>query len=220
VPVSFFTYINQKIKVDKMSVFDNFKLLKMDMINNGWVIEAFPFNYKNCDYIVLAKLYQENEKKPKYALLKLEILKRNNIDERLSTPVNANGFFIEVQLLRQFFNINYGENLGDILSQFNEYFAQFIPTHVNLVKPQELKDVMISSLSKSDSQNPNKLYCYDVRRNPEGQHRTPFNDNKTKLLRPNLYLTFENDPSISFCYSTESGDEETDAEVIAKFTNR
>lgn len=59
-----------------MSVFESFKLLKTDMVANGWVIEAFPFNYKNRDYIVLAKLYEYGEKKPKYALMKVEILKK------------------------------------------------------------------------------------------------------------------------------------------------
>ena len=190
------------------------------MTNIGWVIEAFPFNYKNCDYIVLAKLYQEGEKKPKYALMKVDILKRNNIDERITAPVNTKGFLITPQLLREFFNIDYGENLGDILSQFNECFGKFIPTQVNLGKSQELIDAMISSLSKSDSEDPNKLYCYDVRRNPEGKKRTVFNDNKTRLLRSNLYVTFASDNSISFCYSANTNQEETDAEIITKFTSR
>jgi|TARA_R110002033_G_scaffold87544_3_gene137603 hypothetical protein len=203
-----------------MSVFENFKLLKMDMIDKGWVIEAFPFNYKNCDYIVLSKLYQDGEKKDKYALMKVDILESNNIDNRITVPVNTSGFLIKAQLLRKFFNIDYAENLGDILSQFNEYFAYFIPTHVNLGKPQELIDVMIGSLSKSDSEDPNKLYCHNVRRNPEGQKRTPFNDNKTRLLRSTLYETFKSDPSISFCYSTDINHEETDVKIIAKFTNR
>lgn len=45
-----------------MSIFNNFKLLKADMIAKGWVIDAFPFNYKSRDYIVLAKLYENREK--------------------------------------------------------------------------------------------------------------------------------------------------------------
>ncbi|QEY16329.1 hypothetical protein D0C16_10255 [Cellvibrio sp. KY-GH-1] len=203
-----------------MSVFENFKLLKMDMIEKGWIIDAFPFKFKNHDYIVLAKLYEEGEKKPQYALMKVEILKRYNIDERLIAPVNVNGFLVDAKLLREFFNIEYGENLGNLLSQFNEYFSKFIPAQMNLVKPQELEQAMILSLSKSDSQDPNKLYCYAVKRNPEGQKRTPFNDNKTRLLRPNLYSEFESDSSISFCYSTDVNDAKIDAEIIAGFTNR
>ena len=72
-----------------MSVFENFKLLKKDMEENGWVIEAFPFNYKNNNYIVLAKLYLKDESRPKYALLKTEIIKRNDINESITYPVNS-----------------------------------------------------------------------------------------------------------------------------------
>lgn len=203
-----------------MSVFENFRLLKADMIEKGWVIEAFPFNYKRCDYIVLAKLYEYGEKKPKYALMKVEILKSEDIHVRLASPVNANGFLIETKLLREFFNIEYGENLGDLLTQFNEYFSQFIPTQVTLVKPPRIKEAMVISLSKSDSQDPNKRYCYGVRRNPEGEKRTPFNDNKTRLLRSTLYSEFSSDQSISFCYSIDVNDQKSDAVIIENFSNR
>ncbi|ODB39796.1 hypothetical protein BB427_01485 [Pseudoalteromonas sp. BMB] len=203
-----------------MSVFENFKLLKADMVAKGWVIEAFPFNYKNLDYIVLAKLYEVDEKKPKYALMKVEILKSESIDERLVSAVNANGFLIEAKLLREFFNIEYGKNIGDILSQFNEYFAQFIPTQVTLGKSPLIERAMVASLSKSDSQDPSKRYCYGVRRNPDGQKRTPFNDNKTRLLRPTLYPEFSRDQSISFCYSTDINDHESDAVIVQNFSNR
>ncbi|CAM3766050.1 DUF6037 family protein [Ectopseudomonas alcaliphila] len=203
-----------------MSVFDNFKLLKADMIENGWVIDAFPFSYNRHSYIVLAKLYEDGEKKPKYALMKVEVLRSENINERLFSAVNANGFLIDARELRAFFDIEYGENLGDILSQFNEYFAQFIPTQVTLGKPPQIKEAMVTSLSRSDSEDPNKRYCYGVRRNPDGQKRTPFNDNKTRLLRPTLHPEFGSDRSISFCYSTDSNDHRSDAVIIQNFSNR
>lgn len=203
-----------------MSVFESFKLLKTDMVANGWVIEAFSFNYKNRDYIVLAKLYEDGEKKPKYALMKVEILKREKINERLVSAVNANGFMTEAKLLRAFFDIEYGENLGNLLSQFNEYFAQFIPTHVSLGKSPHVEEAMVISLSKSDSQDPNKRFCYGVMRNSDGRQRTPFNDNKTRLLRPTLYPEFSSDLSISFCYSTDANDHKSDAVIIQNFSNR
>lgn len=203
-----------------MSVFQSFKLLKADMVASGWVIEGFPFNYKNRDYIVLAKLYEDGEKKPKYALMKVEILKSEKINERLVSAVNANGFMIEAKLLRAFFDIEYGENVGDLLSQFNEYFAQFIPTHVTLGKSPHIEEAMVICLSKSDSQDPNKRFCYGVMRNSEGRQRTPFNDNKTRLLRPTLYPEFSSDLSISFCYSTDANDHKSDAVIIQNFSNR
>ncbi|WP_145579629.1 DUF6037 family protein [Yersinia vastinensis] len=203
-----------------MSVFESFKLLKADMVANGWVIEAFPFNYKNRDYIVLAKLYEDGGKKPKYALMKVEILKSEEINERLVSAVNANGFMIEAKLLRAFFDIEYDENLGELLGQFNEYFSQFIPTHVTLGKSPHIEEAMVISLSNSDSQDPNKRFCYGVMRNSDGRQRTPFNDNKTRLLRPTLHPEFSSDLSISFCYSTDANDHKSDAIIIQNFSNR
>ncbi|NHX33002.1 hypothetical protein HA388_23660, partial [Escherichia coli] len=131
-----------------------------------------------------------------------------------------NGFIIETKLLRAFFDIEYGENLGNLLSQFNEYFAQFIPTHITLDKSPHIEEAMVTSLSKSDSQDPNKRFCYGVMRNPDGRGRSPFNDNKTRLLRPTLYPEFCDDLSISFCYSIDSKDEKSDSVIIKNFANR
>ncbi|EPD3053447.1 TPA: DUF6037 family protein [Proteus mirabilis] len=152
--------------------------------------------------------------------MKLEILKSKKISERLVLAVNVNGFIIETKLLRAFFDIEYGKNLGDLLSQFNEYFARFIPTHVTLGKSPHIEEAMVISLSKSDSQNPNKRFCYGVKRNPDGEQRSIFNDNKTRLLRPTLYPEFSDDPSISFCYSINPNDHKSDAVIIENFSNR
>ncbi|WP_258525181.1 DUF6037 family protein [Vibrio tarriae] len=139
---------------------------------------------------------------------------------RLVSAVNVNGFIIEAKLLRAFFDIEYSENLGDLLSQFNEYFSLFIPTHVTLGKSPHIEEAMVASLSKSDSQDPNKRFCYGVMRNSDGRQRTPFNDNKTRLLRPTLYPEFRSDLSISFCYSTDANDHKSDAVIIQNFSNR
>ncbi|WP_447864340.1 DUF6037 family protein [Kluyvera sichuanensis] len=203
-----------------MSVFESFKLLKADMVANGWVIDAYPFNYKNCDYIALCKLYGDGEQKPKYSLMKVELLKSENVNDRLVSDVNANGFIIEAKLLRNFFDIEYVENIGELLSQFNKHFAQFIPTYVTLNKSPYIKEVMVTSLSKSDSQDPNKRFCYGVMRNSDERQRTSFNDNKSRLLRPTLYQEFSHDLSISFCYSTDANDHKPDAIIIKSFANR
>ncbi|KXS52629.1 MAG: hypothetical protein AWU57_2987 [Marinobacter sp. T13-3] len=203
-----------------MAVFDNFRLLREDMENNGWIIEAFPFKYKRCSYIVLAKLYQENEGRPQFALMKAKIMREDDVSVNITIPVNVNGFISGAKELREFFGIEYAPNIGEILQQFNEQFAKFIPTSVELNKPDRLKDVMVSDLSSSDSECPTKLYCFDVRRNSENRNRTPFNDNKTRLLRPSLYSQFCDDETVSFCYSSESEQEESDEKILSKFSRR
>lgn len=201
-------------------ILQNLKLLKEDMEDKGWVIEAFTFHYKNINYIVLVKLYLENEQKPEYALLKLEFIKANDTDNTLIVPANSNQIMIKPQILREFFNINYSPNLRDILQQFYEYFSGFIPTQLNLNKPDNIKKLMVSSLSKSDSENPDKIYCYTVKRNSNNEKRSPFNDNKTQLLRPALYTRFKEERTISFCYSLHPQKEKTNEEILLNFGRR
>ncbi|AZA48506.1 hypothetical protein EG346_10050 [Chryseobacterium carnipullorum] len=201
-------------------ILQNLKLLKEDMEDKGWVIEAFTFNYKNISYIVLVKLYVEDEIRPEYALLKLEFIKANDSDHTLIVPANSNQIMITPQILREFFNINYSTNLRDILQQFYEYFSGFIPTQVNLNQPDYIKKIMVSSLSKSDSEDPDKIYCYTVKRNPNNEKRSPFNDNKTQLLRPTLYARFKEERIISFCYSLHQEKQKTDEEILLNFGKR
>ena len=77
---------------------------------------------------------------------------------------------------------------------------------------------MVKSLSISDSEDPNKIYCYKIRRNPNGGKRSDFNSDKTKLLRPILYRKFENDPSISFCYSDDPLKKNDDKTILCNFS--
>lgn len=169
------------------------------MESNGWIIEAFNFKYKDIEYVILAKLYQN--RKPPYALLETEIIKLSDNSKSIIIPINSNGFMTDAKTLREFFDIDYSENLGSILNQFNKYFSEFIPTKVNNKKSKKLEQIMVSSLSKNDSEDPDKIYCFTVRRNPNNGQRTSYNDNKTKLLRPSLYSKFEEEPTISFCYT-------------------
>ena len=204
-----------------MNIFQNFKLLKLDMEENGWVIEAFPFAYKDTDYIVLVKLYQKGDiKKDKYALLEVEFLKKNDIYDNLIVQANTCKLMTDARTLREYFGLKWSNNIGDILRQFSEQFAKFIPSKVNPSKTEGLQVAMVKSLSESDSKDPSKIYCYSVRRNSGGGTRSAFNDNKSRLLRPNLHSKFKDDQSVSFYYSLERAREKTDAQIINIFSNK
>lgn len=45
------------------NVLENLKYLKKDMEAKGWVIDSFIFRYNDEDFIVLIKLFAENEKR-------------------------------------------------------------------------------------------------------------------------------------------------------------
>lgn len=216
-------YITLKGFVNIMThIFENLKVLKEDMENKGWVIESFYFKYKKRNYIVLVKLLEESEKAvaPAYTLLKLEFLRENDFSDILSIYANVSTFLdLDIKRLRQFFGIEFSNNLGDIIAQFKQAFATYIPTKVNDNKSDDLKEAMCQSLSESDSEDPRKIYCTSVTRkgkkqNGELKQRSKFNDNKTRLFRPSLYERVGADTNISFNYSIYPEKKNSDEVII------
>lgn len=196
------------------------KELRNDMKNNDWTICSFIFKYKGVEYIVLVKRFVGTEKKiNSYALVKLHFMKSNDLSDDMQAEANSRGLIIETQMLREYFGIEYANNLGDILKQFTERLGNVIPKNV----PECISDIertaMVRSLSRSDSENPNKIYCNKVKRNPDGGRRSKFNADKTKLLRASLFEYFRNEPNVSFCYYADSAMENDDATILRNFSN-
>jgi len=202
----------------------NIKLLKKDMEAKGWIIESFNFTFKNNKYIVLVVLYNKDERKPKYASVKMIFVKYNFPQDTLTCPANSYGLMISAQELREFFGISYSKNLGDILLQFSMHLGRFIPCNVKPNHSQQEKRLMVSQLSRLDKEDESKVYCYAVRRNPiktnlrtgESKQylRSMYNDNKTRILRCTLYEKLGSDYTISFCYSADSSLDFGDIEII------
>lgn len=197
----------------------NLKQLKDDMLSKGWTICSFIFDYKGIEYIVLVKRLVGTEKRVnEYALVKLHFMKTDNLLDDLQVEANSRKLIIEPRKLREYFEIEYKENLGNILQQFTESLGKVIPIHIPEHISEIEKNAMVRSLSRSDSEDPNKIYCNKVRRNPDGGQRSEFNSDKTKLLRPSLFENFRNDKSISFCYYTDQSMENDDATILRNFS--
>lgn len=198
---------------------ENLRQLKEDMRNKGWTICSFLFKYKKIEYIVLVKRFVGTEKRiDKYALVKLHFMKANNLSDELQVEANVKKLIVDPKKLREYFGIEYRENLGNILQQFIENLGRVIPTKMSENSSKMEKSAMVRSLSKSDSEDPNKIYCNKVRRNRDGGQRSEFNSDKTRLLRPMLFREFCNDKSISFCYYADKEMENDDATIIRNFS--
>ena len=194
---------------------ENLKKLKNDMQQKNWTICSFIFRYKNKDYIVLVKRFVGNEiRKNQYALVKLHFMDANNLKHELPVEANSNRLLIDAKVLREYFGIEWGNNLGDILKQFTESLGRVIPVEIPEIISDLQKFAMVNSLSKSDSDDPHKIYCTGTRRNPIGMKRSPFNSDKTKLLRRNLYCLLSSDESISFCYSADPSKAKEDCKIL------
>lgn len=192
--------------------------LKNDMVSKNWTISSFIFHYKRIEYIVLVKLFvDEKEIIEENALLKLHFMKSRDLKDDLLVQASRWRLLIHPKELRQYFGIEYKENLGDILRQFTDRLGTFIPTEIPLSVSVKEKTAMICSLSNSDSEDPNKIYCTNVKRNHDGGKRSPYNADKTKLLRSALFEHFQNEPNVSFCYSADSSKENDDATILRNF---
>lgn len=197
----------------------NLKLLNDDMKNKGWIITSFTFRYKTINYIVLVKRFLSEEKREnKYSLVKLEFMKENDLEDSLLVEANSKQIFVDAKNFRKYFGIAYVPNLGDIFKQFYGIFGKSIPSTIKIVNTDVEKKAMVKSLSISDSEDPTKIYCTNVRRNPEGQKRSVFNSDKTKILRPRLYEYFKDEESISFCYSNDECKNNDDATILKNFS--
>lgn len=197
----------------------NLKLLNDDMKNKGWIITSFTFRYKTINYIVLVKRFLSEEKREnKYSLVKLEFMKENDLVDSLLVEANSKQIFVDAKIFRKYFGIAYVPNLGDIFKQFYGIFGKSIPSTIKIVNTDFEKTAMVKSLSISDSEDPTKIYCTNVRRNPEGQKRSVFNSDKTKILRPRLYEYFKDEESISFCYSNDECKNNDDATILKNFS--
>ena len=197
-----------------MNFLNNLVLLKEDMKKKGWTICSFRFNYKSKEYIVLVKRFVKQEIRiSEYALVKLHFINIITSDE-YEIEANSKKLLIgDKKEFREYFGIEYSYNLGDIFQQFTKRLGNFIPNSIPNNYDEQEKIVMVSSLSKSDAENLNKIYCIGLRRNIKGS-RSEYNEDKTKLLRPTLFQKFKNNKDISFCYSENVDREKTDIEIL------
>lgn len=198
---------------------ERLKELKDDMQSKGWSVSAFYFTYKDVKYIVLVNRFVNIERENDYALVRLEFMRGSDCHD--SFGVDANRFRLILdnkkdEFLRYFRIDTSGHRNVDIYKMFAEALGRVVPTSVPDEESysRELKYAMVYSLSISDSEDPNKLYLFALRRNPEGQRRSIYNSNKTRILYPFIYKRFEKNDDISFCYSDDDKMERTEEEMF------
>lgn len=203
----------------------NLRVLRDELVRCGWVITCFPFFYKQHKYFVLVERYIPPRVAPQYQLVQLTFVDSRDASNTLTTPANGKGIAANAQEMRKFFGIDWAPNLGDLIKQFHERLGEFVPSSLPVSFAPEEQAAVIRQLDKTDSEDPRKLYCFGVRRNGHRADGTPgqrsaFNSQKTEMLRPRLYAQLKSDESISFVYSDNLEEEQTDAEILTRFVGR
>lgn len=92
----------------------NLRPLRDDMIEKDWTISCFEFTYKQCNYVVLVKLFDPPiVKQSKFALAQLEFLDKKDLKRNYVVEANSSGLLDEPKNIRKYFGIKYGQNMGD-----------------------------------------------------------------------------------------------------------
>lgn len=68
-------------------------------------------------------------------MVKLHFIKSKNLDDDLQVEANSSGILIDARQIREYFEIEYNENLGDILQEFIEILIMGIEANLMLIKP-------------------------------------------------------------------------------------
>lgn len=204
---------------------ENLRALRDELERLGWIVACFPFIYKDQKYFVLVERYVPPATPPQYQIVHITFVDSRDTSRTLSGPANTHGIDVGVKEVRDFFGIEWKSNPRDLMLQFYERFGKFVPAAVPSRLSSEEKEVVINCLGRGDSEDPRKKFCYAVRRNgprADGSagRRSPFNSQKTQIRRPALYDHFRSDESISFVYSVNPEDEQTDEQILERFAAR
>lgn len=205
----------------------NLKSLRDDMIANDWVIAPFAFTYKRQGYFVLVTRYVPSSSKPDpMALVELTFIDKQDVTRTLATWANSYKVGALPSEVKKFFRVNeWVENFRDFMQQFYTQLGPFVPTRIPATLTLDEKHLVLRNLDLLDREDPNKLYCFDVRRQglkEDGARRTRsvYNSQKTAILMPELYEQLKDDKHLSFYYSTEPNDQRSTAEILARFAAR
>lgn len=153
----------------------------------------------------------------------VEFIKRNDINYSIMGYIYFfNVYFRSSDEFCDFFEIEKGDANRDLFNDFSEIFAKFIPKEKVITK-SDVERRLIGR--RAEGNNPNAIYCFDVRRNGKKEGGTPNersveNSNKAQSLRPELYKRYCADTNLSFFLSDNPEDEKTDNEIIENFANR
>ncbi|MGG0847792.1 DUF6037 family protein [Peribacillus simplex] len=205
---------------------ENLRIIRDELINRKWAVEAFIFQYKKQEFVVLVKVLSDREKKEnKYAIVNLEFIKMGNGNESYCAYADTTKIHVpNLTSFRKYFGIEYKDNPGDITKQFTEYFSTFIPNRVNINKEPLLNDTIINYLNNNREAGTGR-YCFDFKRNgmkKDGtpKQRRPENNQKAEFMRPDLFEKLKDYTEFSFCFSEDPLKEETDEGIYRRWAAR
>ena len=205
--------------------FENLPSLLRDMEEKEWIVESFHFEYNGKRTIAILRRYEDEGKKPApYAKAEIEFVNRDNI--ALSIEGYMDFYEVHFKSAAEFFRfwgLHPSNSMRDVFKDFANVLARFIPKSKTVEKGDKLEKMVLAS--RTDPNDPDAIYCCDVRRDgtrKDGtlKERSTANSNKAELLRPNLYAKYKMDRNLSFVFSRDPAKERSDEEIMVLVASR
>lgn len=202
--------------------------LRNSLREAGYFITAFSFEFNHVESFVLFEDARVLGREAKYVSAVLTFRDLLNADRFVEVTANAGGIDLNNSNKREFykfFHIQYGK-FANFWQQFNEKLNSAISPVFHKPTDTSTVNAIIRQLGKRNNEpDPNAIYCYSAFRLPLDSrtnlqmHRTPFMDQKTRMLRPRLYerIHAEIEQSVTFRYTADPTKELSDEEILRQF---
>ena len=205
--------------------FADLKQIVHDLKDRDFALAIADFTHCERSYFVLIKRYVKAKSvKEKFALARLEFIRRSDTSISREWPATRYQLIGEASEIREFFGIPFVKGgIGDALQTLYARLGGALRDNIRMHLSAEEQRVVIASLSRSDSENPDRVHCYAIRRNRlntvtgKRQQRSSFNSQKAAMLRPELYDRLKDDRTISFCFSTDTERWRSDRDIYESF---
>jgi|GEM_PF-4579130 hypothetical protein len=203
------------------------KDLRNDMINKGWSICVFDCHFNGKEYFVTFEIADDVLKTDNYAVAVLTFHDVHDLERTLEVKANSAGLDGDDNNIIEYFGIDDKRGSGDFCWELYQCLDRDMPAAFLLPVDDIRRNVVLQQIDgRLNSEHNNGRICYSVRRlgrkidgTPEA--RSPFIDDKTKMLYGPLYKTLraDRDTSITFCYH-EDGERVSNEELIRSFMRR
>ena len=182
------------------------------------VVTAFRIVIHNTEYIVVVIRLDDSRH-----LCQLIFIDVGDEERKLivDVPSDASRFDVGVSDLRKFFKIGFCDNIGRLCFNFYKMFDEKVPVAIDDNYDAITKKHIIKLVNRKCGED--GMYCFALMRNgiKNGKRgvRSSWNDEKARLLCPELYDLFGKDKHISFCFSAEPT-ARTTIDIIEEFQKR
>ena len=203
-----------------MHPLSNFNVLKANLRRLDRLVSVLKFEYNGimC-YMVFHVL-----DKPIDLIWTIELTFHNPQDKTYDFKCYANQqrMSFEFAQFANFFHIAQGNEthrvalVQNFYSYLNSTMDTNVPERYSNIEAQYICNRILHHNNNDDK----KIYFSYIKRNGEGQKRSPYNNDKAATLYPDIYNEFRNQPKISFCFSDKKEDERTLIQILEKIRHR